>query len=65
MADSAAAGAVVSATNVTIQTSFDMLTAKPRIMGKFTITGWLRWLGWVSTFAMAVCVLGMIVGWLS
>jgi Mn2+/Fe2+ NRAMP family transporter len=40
-----------------------MLTAQPRIMGKFTITGWLRWLGWASTFAMAACVVGMVVGW--
>jgi hypothetical protein len=33
------------------------------IMGKFTITGWLRWLGWASTIAMAACVVGMAVGW--
>jgi len=32
-------------------------------MGKFTITGWLRWLGWALTFAMAACVIGMIVSW--
>jgi Mn2+/Fe2+ NRAMP family transporter len=40
-----------------------MMTAQPRIMGKFTIGGWLRWLGWASTLAMAACVVGMIVGW--
>jgi Mn2+/Fe2+ NRAMP family transporter len=33
-----------------------LMTAQPRIMGKFTITGWLRWLGWASTIAMAACV---------
>jgi hypothetical protein len=26
-------------------------------------SGWLRWLGWASTSAMAACVIGMIVGW--
>jgi NRAMP (natural resistance-associated macrophage protein)-like metal ion transporter len=40
-----------------------LMTAQSRIMGKFTITGWLRWLGWTSTIAMAVCVAGMAVGW--
>jgi hypothetical protein len=40
-----------------------LMTAQPRIMGKFTITGWLRWLGWASTIAMAACVVGMAVGW--
>jgi hypothetical protein len=30
---------------------------------QFTITGWLRWLGWASTIVMAVCVVGMVVGW--
>ena len=41
-----------------------LMTAKPAIMGKFTITGWLRWLGWASTLAMAACVAGMVVTWL-
>jgi hypothetical protein len=34
-----------------------------RIMGKFIISGWLPWLGWASTLAMAACVIGMIVSW--
>jgi NRAMP (natural resistance-associated macrophage protein)-like metal ion transporter len=42
-----------------------LMTAHPRIMGKFPVTGWLRWLGWASTCAMAACVIGMIVGWFS
>jgi hypothetical protein len=29
-----------------------VVTAQRKIMGKFTIDGWLRWLGWVSTAAM-------------
>jgi hypothetical protein len=32
-------------------------------MGKFTISGPLRWLGWAATVAMAACAGGMIVGW--
>jgi Mn2+/Fe2+ NRAMP family transporter len=40
-----------------------LITAEPRVMGKFTISGWLRWLGWTSTFAMALCAGAMIVGW--
>jgi Mn2+/Fe2+ NRAMP family transporter len=40
-----------------------LMTAQPRVMGKFTIVGWLRWLGWAATVAMAACVGIMIVGW--
>ena len=29
-----------------------LMTAQPRIMGKFTVTGWLRWLGWASTLSL-------------
>jgi Mn2+/Fe2+ NRAMP family transporter len=42
-----------------------MLMAREKhVMGKFIIGGWLRWLGWASTAAMAACVIGMLVGWL-
>src|SRR5262245_37283729 len=40
-----------------------LITAQPRVMGKFTITGWLRWLGWAATIAMALCVVTMVIGW--
>ena len=40
-----------------------LMTAKRKIMGKFVVVGWLRWLGWVSTAAMAACVGGMIMSW--
>jgi len=40
-----------------------IMTAQTKIMGKFVIKGWLRWLGWASTIAMAACVLGMVGGW--
>ena len=48
---------------VPVMTVMMLMTAQRRIMGKFTITGWLRWLGWALTFAMAACVIGMIVSW--
>ena len=48
---------------VPVITVMMLMTAQPRIMGKFTITGWLRALGWASTLAMAACVIGMVVGW--
>jgi NRAMP (natural resistance-associated macrophage protein)-like metal ion transporter len=40
-----------------------LITAQPRVMGKFTIAGWLRWLGWAATLAMALCVGTMVIGW--
>jgi hypothetical protein len=40
-----------------------LMTAQPRIMGKFPIADGLRWMGWASTLAMAACVAGMVVGW--
>ena len=42
-----------------------IITAQRKIMKKFIIGGWLRWLGWASTAAMGVSVVGMVVGWLS
>jgi hypothetical protein len=40
-----------------------LITREPRVMGKFTVTGWLRGLGWTATLAMTLCVGAMIVGW--
>ena len=40
-----------------------LMTARPEVMGKFTIKGGLRWLGWAATLAMTACVVGMFVGW--
>jgi Mn2+/Fe2+ NRAMP family transporter len=42
-----------------------IITAQRKIMKKFIIVGWLRWLGWASTAAMAVSVIGMVVCWLA
>src|SRR5438477_994261 len=41
-----------------------LMTANRSIMGDFTIGGWLRALGWLSTAAMAACVVGMLLTWL-
>lgn len=41
-----------------------LMTAERRIMGEFTIVGWLRALGWLSTAVMAACVGGMVTTWL-
>jgi len=49
---------------VPVMTVMMLMTRENRIRGKFVITGWLRWLGWVSTAAMAACVLAMIASWL-
>jgi hypothetical protein len=35
-----------------------VMTSQRKIMGKFTIGGWLAWLGWASTLAMNGCVAG-------
>jgi Mn2+/Fe2+ NRAMP family transporter len=48
---------------VPVMTVMMLMTAQRKIMGQFTIGGWLRWLGWASTVAMAACVSGMVAGW--
>lgn len=37
-----------------------LLARRPKVMGKFIVTGPLYWLGWASTIAMACCIVGMI-----
>ena len=36
-----------------------VLVRRKKVMGKFTVQGGLYWLGWASTAAMALCILGM------
>jgi Mn2+/Fe2+ NRAMP family transporter len=38
-----------------------VVTAQRKIVGKFTIDGWLRWLGWVSPAPWRACVGGMVI----
>jgi NRAMP (natural resistance-associated macrophage protein)-like metal ion transporter len=36
-----------------------LLVARPKVMGDMVVMGWLYWLGWASTGAMALCIVGM------
>jgi NRAMP (natural resistance-associated macrophage protein)-like metal ion transporter len=40
-----------------------VMVANRKVMGEFMVHGWLNWLGWASTVAMGLCVVGMAVGW--
>jgi Mn2+/Fe2+ NRAMP family transporter len=42
-----------------------LMTSQRRVMGKFVIKGWLRFLGWASTLAMGACAVIMIASWIS
>ena len=37
-----------------------VLVRRPKVMGKLVVTGPLYWLGWASTIAMALCIVGMV-----
>lgn len=37
-----------------------VLVRRPNVMGKFVVGGALYWMGWASTLAMALCILGMM-----
>jgi Mn2+/Fe2+ NRAMP family transporter len=39
-----------------------LLVRKQKVMGRFVVKGPLYILGWASTVAMALCVIGMVVG---
>jgi len=36
-----------------------LLVRRPDVMGSLVVRGWLYWLGWASTAAMALCIVGM------
>ncbi len=38
-----------------------LLARRPQVMGDLIVTGWLYWLGWASTIAMGLCIVGMAV----
>jgi Mn2+/Fe2+ NRAMP family transporter len=38
-----------------------LLTANTKVMGQFTVTGVLRFTGWLATAAMAAAVVGMLI----
>ena len=49
---------------VPVMTVMMLMIGQSRVMGKFTIRGWLRWLGWTATMVMAASVIGMMAGWI-
>lgn len=39
-----------------------VLARRTKVMGELTVKGWLYWLGWLSTAAMACCIIAMVIG---
>ena len=39
------------------------IASSAKVMGEFSVGGWLRWLGWFATAAMVLCVVGMAATW--
>ena len=39
-----------------------VLARRTKVMGKLVVKGWLYWLGWASTVAMALCIIAMVIG---
>jgi Mn2+/Fe2+ NRAMP family transporter len=39
-----------------------VLARRTKVMGKLVVKGWLYWLGWASTAAMAFCIIAMVIG---
>ena len=38
-----------------------ILVRRPDVMGKLVVKGWLYWMGWAATAAMAACIVAMLV----
>ena len=49
---------------VPVMTIMMRMAEQRKVMGKFTVVGWLRWLGWAATAAMMLSVVGMTVSWI-
>ena len=50
-------------TAMPVMTVMMLMAADSKVMGTFTIKGWLHWLGWASTVAMVGCVGGVAIAW--
>ncbi|CAN7599373.1 NRAMP family divalent metal transporter [Paraburkholderia terricola] len=37
-----------------------LMAGSSKVMGQFAVTGWLRWMGWTATVAMALAALGVV-----
>jgi NRAMP (natural resistance-associated macrophage protein)-like metal ion transporter len=48
-----------------IMVALMILVRRHKVMGRFVVSGWLYWLGWASTAAMAFCIVGMGIGLVS
>jgi NRAMP (natural resistance-associated macrophage protein)-like metal ion transporter len=48
---------------VPVMTVMMLMSVESKVMGKFIIKGWLRWLGWASTLTMGTCLAGMVISW--
>jgi Mn2+/Fe2+ NRAMP family transporter len=46
---------------VPVMTIMMILTHNPKIMGKFTLPAYLRWVGWLATAVMFLASLGLII----
>jgi Mn2+/Fe2+ NRAMP family transporter len=40
-----------------------LLAQNEKIMGKFTVTGWLKWLAWLATLVMGIAAVVMFATW--
>jgi len=38
-----------------------LLVRKKKVMGELQVEGWLYWLGWIATTAMALSIEGMAI----
>jgi Mn2+/Fe2+ NRAMP family transporter len=36
------------------------LASNPRVMGRFTLSSWLKIIGWITATVMALCVVGLV-----
>lgn len=41
------------------------LATNRKVMTRFTLTPWLRVVGWLTAVVMAFCVVGLIASWIS
>ena len=47
-----------------VMTMLMLLVRRRDVMGKLVVEGWLYGLGWASTAAMALCIVGMAISML-
>lgn len=50
-------------TAVPIMVMIMLMASRRQVMGQFTLSRWLKTLGWLATAAMAVAAIGMFATW--